>query len=255
MYRIIVCLVALFLMVVPNTASSFPSKNQDCSKCHSLKKEEADTLLKVFNKDIKVLSVGRSKAKYLWEVSYESEGKKGLIYIDLPKKHLISGSVLDLVSKKNITQEKLSELNKVNVSQIPLKDALVIGDRNAKQKVIVFTDPDCPYCGKLHAETKKLVAERKDIAFYVKMFPLAMHPGAYEKAKAIVCEKSLRLLDEAFENKQLPAAKCKTTVIDENIKLANKLGITGTPALIMPDGRVVSGFHDAQSIKNLIDKK
>ena len=124
------------------TALSFPTKNQDCSKCHTLKKEEAAALLKIFNKNIKVLSVTRSKAKYLWEVSYESDGKKGLIYIDLPKKHLLSGTILDLQSKKNLTQEKLSEITRVNVSQIPLRDALVIGDKNAKQKVIVFDDPE-----------------------------------------------------------------------------------------------------------------
>jgi thiol:disulfide interchange protein DsbC len=102
---------------------------------------------------------------------------------------------------------------------------------------------------------KKVAAERKDIAFYIKMFPLKMHPGAYQKAMTIVCEKSLKLLEDAFEKKQLPAPKCKTAVIDENIKLGEKLGISGAPTLIMPDGRVISGFHDAQSLKNLIDKK
>lgn len=100
---------------------------------------------------------------------------------------------------------------------------------------------------------KKVLEERKDIVFYVKMFPLAMHKGAYEKAKAIVCEKSLKLLEEAYERKQLPAPKCETTVIDENIKLAEKLGIRGTPALIFPDGTVIPGAIDAKSIINQID--
>ena len=142
MHKITVYMIALLLIVPVKNAFSFPVKNQDCSKCHTLKKEEADDLLKIFNKNIKVLSVTRSKAKYLWEVSYESDGKKGLIYIDLPKKHLLSGTILDLQSKKNLTQEKLSEITRVNVSQIPLRDALVIGDKNAKQKVIVFDDPE-----------------------------------------------------------------------------------------------------------------
>jgi len=142
MHKITVSIIALLFIVPVKTALSFPTKNQDCSKCHTLKKEEADALLKIFNKNIKVLSVTRSKAKYLWEVSYESDGKKGLIYIDLPKKHLLSGTILDLQSKKNLTQEKLSEITRVNVSQIPLRDALVIGDKNAKQKVIVFDDPE-----------------------------------------------------------------------------------------------------------------
>jgi thiol:disulfide interchange protein DsbC len=135
-------MIALLLFMPVKNAFPFPAKNQDCSKCHTLKKEEADALLKIFNKNIKVLSVTRSKAKYLWEVSYESDGKKGIIYIDLPKKHLLSGTILDLQSKKNLTQEKLSEITRVNVSQIPLRDALVIGDKNAKQKVIVFDDPE-----------------------------------------------------------------------------------------------------------------
>jgi thiol:disulfide interchange protein DsbC len=101
---------------------------------------------------------------------------------------------------------------------------------------------------------KKVIEKRKDIAFYIKMFPLQMHPGAYEKAKAIVCEKSLSLLDDAFEKKQLPKPKCETPVIDENLKLAEKLGISGAPALIMPDGRVMSGYREADALIQLIVK-
>jgi thiol:disulfide interchange protein DsbC len=99
---------------------------------------------------------------------------------------------------------------------------------------------------------KKVVEKRKDIAFYIKMFPLKMHPGAYEKAKAIVCEKSLTLLDDAFEKKQLPKPKCETTVIDENVKLAEKLGITGAPTLIMPDGKVIQGYKEADALIELV---
>jgi len=101
---------------------------------------------------------------------------------------------------------------------------------------------------------KKVIDKRKDIAFYLKMFVLKNHPAAYEKAKAIVCEKSLSLLDDAFEKKQLPKPKCETSVIDENIKLGEKLGITGAPALIMPNGSIVPGYKDADSLISLIDK-
>lgn len=93
-----------------------------------------------------------------------------------------------------------------------------------------------------------MVSERKDIAFYIKLYPLSIHPGAYEKSKSIVCEKSLDLLEQAFEKKEIPKAKCDTKAVDENIQLANKLGISGTPALIFPDGRVVSGAMDSKAI-------
>ncbi|MCJ7642623.1 MAG: thioredoxin fold domain-containing protein [Desulfobacterales bacterium] len=101
---------------------------------------------------------------------------------------------------------------------------------------------------------KKIIGDRKDIAFFIKLYPLRSHPEAYEKSKAIVCEKSLALLEDAYENKPLPKAKCETTVIDENIALAGKLGINSLPTLILPDGRVVRGYKDAQTLQNLIGK-
>ena len=102
---------------------------------------------------------------------------------------------------------------------------------------------------------KKVIKERKDIAFYIKLYPLPMHKDAYAKAKAIVCEKSLSLLEEAFEGKPLPAPKCESTAIDDNIKLAQKLGISGTPAIIMPDGRLIPGYLEADALIKQIDKK
>jgi thiol:disulfide interchange protein DsbC len=102
---------------------------------------------------------------------------------------------------------------------------------------------------------KKVIEKRKDIAFYIILFPLPMHKDAYRKSKAIMCEKSLSLLDDAFENKQIPDPKCETTAIDDNIKLGQKLGVSGTPAMILPSGILESGARDADAIISLIDKK
>jgi thiol:disulfide interchange protein DsbC len=147
------------------------------------------------------------------------------------------------------------ELNKVDVSKIPLEDAIVVGKPDAKHKVIVFDDPECPYCKQLQAEMGKVVAKRGDVAFFIKMFPLTIHPGAYEKAKAIVCEKSLQLLEDSLSGKPLPPAKCETRQVDENMALAKRLGISGTPTLIFPDGVVSPGFRSADGIVELLDRK
>jgi thiol:disulfide interchange protein DsbC len=99
---------------------------------------------------------------------------------------------------------------------------------------------------------KKIIDERKDIVFYLKMFPLKNHPDAYEKSKSIACEKSLALLEDAFEKKPIPKPKCETSVVDENIKLGQKLGITSVPTLVLPDGRTIPGYKDAKTLINLI---
>lgn len=102
---------------------------------------------------------------------------------------------------------------------------------------------------------KKVIEKRKDIVFNIKMYPLKIHPNAYEKSRAIVCEKSLSLLEDAFAKKQIPKPSCETTVIDENIKLGEKLGINGTPAIILPNGSLIPGYKDADSLISLIDKR
>ncbi len=100
---------------------------------------------------------------------------------------------------------------------------------------------------------KKIIDERKDIAFYIKMFPFKSHLEAYEKSKSIVCEKSLTLLEDAYEKKPLPKPKCETTAVDENIKLAQRLGITSVPTLILPDGRLILSPTDAKTLIHLIE--
>jgi thiol:disulfide interchange protein DsbC len=102
---------------------------------------------------------------------------------------------------------------------------------------------------------KKVLEKRKDIAFYILLYPLPMHKDAARIAKAIQCKKSLALLEEAFEKKKIPDPTCETSAIDDNIKLGQKLGINGTPALIFPDGSNVPGAMAADDIIKKIDKK
>lgn len=106
---------------------------------------------------------------------------------------------------------------------------------------------------------KKVLEKRKDIAFYIKLYPLPMHKDSARKAKAILCEKSLEkslaLLDDAFAHKTIPDPKCETNQVEENIKLAQKFGINGTPTMIFPDGSIVSGALDADALINQAVKK
>jgi thiol:disulfide interchange protein DsbC len=101
---------------------------------------------------------------------------------------------------------------------------------------------------------KLVVEERPDIAFYIKMLPLDRHPGAYEKAKTIVCEQSLWTLERALDGKQVREPRCETDEIERTKELARRLGITGTPTTILPDGGIVTGFKDKNALIGLIDK-
>lgn len=125
----------------------FKAKGQDCSKCHSLSKEDALLLFKDLIPNAKILAISASPVAGMWEVDVDAGGRKMPMYVDFSKKHLFSGAVIVISEKRNISQERMEELNKIvlsknDVSQIPLGDTIVVGNKDAKHKVIVFSDPD-----------------------------------------------------------------------------------------------------------------
>ena len=52
------------------------------------------------------------------------------------------GNIVDIKTNVNLTDESFQNINKVDITQIRLTDALLMGDEKAKYKVIVFDDPD-----------------------------------------------------------------------------------------------------------------
>lgn len=260
MHAVFLCLILAisYQLLAISSAHASGACDADCMKCHTISKDEVQNILKKIKApDAKILKIQMSPVRGLWEVAVEDKGKRGLFYVDFSKKYLISGSIVEVNAAINKTAERASELSKgrrIDITRIPLKDALLLGDIDATKKVIVFTDPDCPFCGRFHAEIKKVTEQRKDIAFYIKLFPLKkLHPNAYWKSKSIVCNKSLQLLEDNFEKKPIPKLKCKTKEIDENIKLADSIGIRGTPTSIMPDGSVYTGFLEADKLIRMVD--
>jgi len=223
---------------------------QDCKSCHSLSKDEAKKLIKADAFKADVTDIRMAPVKGLWEIEAAREGQKFILYVDFAKKYLVEAKFTPLEQIG-----KPPELKKVDLAKIPLSDAVIMGNPMAAKRLIVFDDPDCPYCKKLHEEIKKILEQRKDIAFYIKLFPLDIHPEAYEKSKAIICnKKSVKLLDDAFAGKKLPKSNCATKEVDENIKLGKSLGITGTPTIIFPDGRLLPGYLEAPRLIELLEK-
>jgi thiol:disulfide interchange protein DsbC len=85
-----------------------------------------------------------SPVRGLWEVSIDDKGQRGVLYIDFSKKYILSGSIIDVGQRIDVTQKRLDKLQRdrrVDVSKIPLHDAIIMGNPDAAKKVIMFTDP------------------------------------------------------------------------------------------------------------------
>jgi thiol:disulfide interchange protein DsbC len=253
MKKVITIMILGLAFLIPFTTNAFSNHEGcagNCIDCHKMEKKEAEDIIKKIAPNGQVTEIKLAPAKGLWQVEVDAGEKKGTLYIDFSKKYLIAGQIVPIDSIGKPAPER-----KVDFSQIPLKDAVVLGPKNAKKRVAVFTDPDCPYCRKLHEEMKLVLAKRKDVAFHIFLFPLEMHKDAYKKVQAILCEKSLSLLDDAFSGKPLPEPKCGSEAVEKNKALAKSLNFNGTPTLVREDGLVMSGTRPADVLSDWIDGK
>ena len=197
-----------------------------------------------------VVNIHPAEVPGLFQVDMKMQGKVVPIYLDAKGEYLISGNVIRIKDRKNLTQAAFQKLNPVDISGIPVEDALILGDPKAEQKVIVFTDPHCPFCSKYHKVLHEVVKSHPKIAFYIKLVPFK--PSSKQITQTILCNNSMEQLEKAFAGESLPEPACESDVIGNNLMLANKLGINGTPSSILPNGIISPGYKSAEELVKAI---
>ena len=255
-------LVLVMLAVVP-LAHGFGTGAEgcsgDCTACHTVKKEEAAAIVRGLDPASTVESVSASPVRGLYQVVVKKGNETAILYLDFSKKYLIAGRVIDTTYKKDVTEEKLAELRRIDPGRIPLDNALLLGNKNGTRKLYVFTDPDCPFCARLHGELAALVKEDPQLTVYIMLMPLEMHPDAAWKTDAIVCaskermDKGLHLLEESFAGKSLTKSGCGRGYGSDGKNLGKELGIGMTPTMVFSDGWVVAGARKSAEIRKLLD--
>ena len=223
----------------------------DCYSCHSLGVKEATELTSPLNVTVK--SVTPSPLNGLFEVKAERDGKEGIIFVDFAKKYLMQGVMVKIEDLK--TGQAHKSISR-DVSKLLMLNSVLIGNANASKQLFVFSDPDCPFCRQTHDELMRLV-KNGDIAVFVKPYPLENHPAAYDKARVILESNSLESLNKIFAGEKVlaPVHPSSKAAVDDIIGLAKSLGIKGTPAFLLPNGKIEVGFRNAATLKKLIDMK
>lgn len=240
--------------------SAMDCKGSDCASCHKLTNEEAMKLLE--NTGGTVRSIKQAPVKGMFELLMEKDGKQGLVYIDYSKKYLLQGFIVDFAKLQTVASHseelpKLKQPTSVDLKNIPAKSAVVMGNPKSENKIYIFTDPDCPYCRKMHGELRKLVKLVPDIAVHVMLYPLPAHPEAYDKSRAVVTFKKQEHLDKAFSGGALPGIGTKDGVreVSEIMNFARKNGIIATPTVVLQDGTLLTGFKTAEELKVILQGK
>lgn len=172
-------------------------------------------------------------------------------YVDSTARYLLfSGQLIDYKEQVNLTEKRLSEVNKIDVATLPLADALKTVKGNGQRKLYVFEDSNCSFCKKFETDIQAL----DNVTIYTFLIP--MLPNSKEKSIAVWCSADK---NKAWEDLMLrgntPVPGNCDNPLDRNQALAQKVRITGTPTTFAPDGRRLAGAVGLPAITAFIDNK
>ncbi|MBT3447414.1 MAG: thioredoxin fold domain-containing protein, partial [Candidatus Thioglobus sp.] len=123
--------------------------------------------------------------KGLYEVILRSP-RLDVIYISEDGRYLAQGEVIDLKTRKNLTQSRLSSLAKEILATTTDNEKVIYKADDEQYVINVFTDVDCPFCRKLHKDVAAL--NKLGITMKYLAFPRSgVNTKSYYRSVAIWC--------------------------------------------------------------------
>jgi len=196
---------------------------------------------------LEVLSVTRTEAPGLYEVA-SSNGQT--IYTTADGQYLLTGDLLKITDSgiANISEETRARQRQMALQELGRDGVISFPARGTEKVVInVFTDIDCPYCRKLHDEVPQLNGYGITVNYYA--FPRS-GPGtpSFRKYEAVWCAKDPQAAMSAAKSGQsVEPASCDNPVL-EQYELGRRIGVTGTPAIVLEDGQMIRGYVPAETL-------
>lgn len=186
---------------------------------------------------------------------YELVSNGQIAYVTADGKYLIAGDLIDVSSRRNLTQEKQDGQRLASLAEVPAERKLIYPASGKKKHAItVLTDPTCPFCEKLHKELPQLQEAGVEVTY---ILTPRQGPGSkgFEVSSQVQCaDKPKEALERAMQGQSLNSESCASDVMKENMTLANRLGMSGTPYTILPNGSVMPGYRPADAMLQAIEQ-
>ncbi len=170
-----------------------------------------------------------------------------LLYATGDGRYLFQGQILDMEKKENITENREEELRRAALAKISGDSMVIFAPESYKYTVTVFTDIDCGYCRKLHKEIDDFM--KAGIRVRYMLFPRSgLGSPSYDKAVSVWCaDDRKQALTDAKGGKD-PVKKTCDNPIKEHMALAKQFGVTGTPSILLDNGRMMPGYLPAKQL-------
>ncbi len=207
----------------------------------------------VLPEGMSVQNIKKSKIENLFVVDigdlqpiYASKDGEFFFYGEL---YAVNGNVLLNTTKDEINSKRKSILEK----ELSEDDFISFKSEDEKYRVIIFTDVDCGYCRKFHNEIKDF--NNLGITVDYVAFPRSgLNSDSYNKIVTAWCSNDPKnTLTKMKQGIDINLSTCQDNPVESHYLLGQKIGITGTPAIIKSNGELLPGYLPPAELLNRLN--
>ena len=239
--RILKQLLATLMVSVPLVAvAEAPSEGGS-----SALKQKLARLLPQYTPD----EITKSEVAGLYAVRFGTQ----VVYVSGDGRYLIQGKMLDLETKQDLTEPKVSGARAAMIKQQVAEEMITYPAKESSHTVTVFTDIDCPYCRKFHREIPDY--NKLGITVRYLFFPRAgVGSESYNKSVSVWCAEDRNAAMDLAKAGDEPEAKQCDNPVQAQKALGEQLGVRGTPTIFLEDGTILPGYVEAAQLRAMIDR-
>jgi len=185
-----------------------------------------------------------SAAPGLYQVQHGTE----YAYVTPDGRFLVHGDMIDLVTGEEITEQLRGATRQAVLKQFGPDEVIEFAPKDPKYFITVFTDIDCGYCRKLHAEMSQYNALGIGVRylFYPRTGP---NTPSFQQAQAVWCTTDRReALTVAKRGVHIKTSSSCVNPIERHYQAGEAIGVNATPTLVLPGGEIVRGYVPAKPL-------
>jgi len=237
-----ICFLAVSL-ILPTQAFSAMSSS-DASSLQAAASSDADTLKKTLEKrrpGIKIDTVLATPIAGLFQVVVGTQ----VVYMDVDAHYMLDGDMVNLLTAKNYSEDAKSKIRLSLLDDLGDKNMLIYRPKKVEHKITVITDIDCPYCRRLHNEMDEYMASNVEVRY---IFMPLKGGNDRKKTESVWCAKDRKTtLNMAKAGDDIEALTCDNPLAAQ-MEVARKLGVRGTPAIVLETGEMLPGYIPAKKL-------
>lgn len=180
--------------------------------------------------------------------------RKGAIiaYISSDGRYLLQGDLIDLQESKNLTERNRNDARVKMMSSVSQDELIVYTPETVRHSVSVFTDIDCTFCRRLHSQLDEYMDEGIEIRYF--LYPRnGPTSESWVKAQNVWCaDNRNEALTLAKLDKSFPMHECDSSMIGSHYAIGQDVGLRGTPAIVLEDGTLFSGYLPPKQLSEAI---